>query len=226
MLSQKDIQSIQSIIGYNFKSEQLLQTAFTHSSYAFSKKIESNERLEFLGDSVLNFCTTMFLYDNFDLSEGQSSKTRAYLVSSENVSKYISTNKLQSYLLCDNFNPEKSVNVMGDLYEAIVGAMLKDSNLETCKKFIYSSLNYSTELIKEVMSKTKDYKTELQEIVQKTENSKLEYILLSKSGPAHMPEFVVEVQIDGKSYGKAMAHNKKEAENISAKLTIEQLNKK
>lgn len=218
-------QKIEEKINYHFKNISLLETAFTHSSYAFSHSTESNERLEFLGDSVLNFCTTMFLFDNFNLSEGASSKIRAYLVSSENVSKFVFNNRLENYLLCDNFNPQNSSNVMGDLYEAIVGAMLKDSNLETCKNFIYKSLNYSTQLIENIQSKTKDYKTELQELVQSKQNESLEYVLISQTGPAHLPEFTVEVNINGVSMGRATAHNKKEAENECARQALEKLGK-
>lgn len=220
MLNSKDIETIEKCIDYHFKNVSLLNTAFTHSSYAFNNNIESNERLEFLGDSALNFCTTMYLYNNFNLSEGVSSKIRAYLVSSENVSKFISNNNLENYLLCNNFNPKKSINVMGDLYEAIVGAILKDSNIECCKNFVYSSLKFNPALIDDIKNKTKDYKTELQEHVQQF-GQKLEYILLEKMGPAHMPLFTVQVKIEDKLYAKATANSKKEAENISAKQTLE-----
>ena len=224
MLNQNQIDFIQQKIGYCFKNAKYLQTAFTHSSYAYYHKFENNERLEFLGDSVLNFCTTMFLYDNFALSEGESSKIRAYLVSSENVSKFILHNKLQEFLLCDHFNPNNSTNVMGDLFEAIVGAIFKDGGLDCCKKFIYNNLNYSVNLINQIIKNKKDYKTELQEFVQ-ADGGKLEYKLLAKTGPAHNPEFLVEVLIDGISYAKSMAHSKKEAENMCAKVALEQLKK-
>ena len=222
MLNAQQIQIIQQKIGYNFKDTNLLQTAFTHSSYAFSHKVQNNELLEFLGDSGLNFCTTMFLYDNFCLSEGDSSKIRAYLVSSDNVSKFIFNNKLEDFLFCDHFNPKNSTNVMGDLFEAIVGAIFKDSGLEDCKNFIYKSLNYSKELIEQIVKNKKDYKTELQEFVQ-AQGGKLEYKLLSKTGPAHNPEFLVQVYVNDVAYAKAMAHSKKEAENTCAMLTLHEL---
>ena len=215
---------ISNILGYNFKDENILKTAFTHSSYANMHGLDSNERLEFLGDSVLNFCTTEYLYKNFDFSEGDSSKIRAYLVSSEYVSEYIKQNNLTKFLLCHNFNPHTSQNVMGDLFEAIVGAMLLDSDLETCKKFVYKSLNYSHDLIISVHQKTRDYKTELQEFLQK-DGKTPNYVLVEKTGPAHLPEFTIQVDIDGKIYGKGTAHNKKDAENIAAQLTIELLKK-
>ena len=225
MLEQRNLYFIENKIDYSFKNKDLLIEAFTHSSYANKKMLQSNERLEFLGDSVLNYATTIYLFNNFGYTEGESSKIRAYLVSSENVSKFIFDNQLEDFLLCDNFNPQKSTNVMGDLYESIVGAMLLDSNLEQCKKFIYSSLKYSTQLIQDILTKTKDYKTELQEIVQKKQNSTLQYVLMSKNGPAHLPSFEIEVNIDGKTFGKATAHSKKDAENLAAKATIHMLNK-
>ena len=121
MLNEKQIVQIQQIINYEFKNKELLKTAFTHSSFAYTHNLKSNERLEFLGDSVLNICTTKFLFDNFDFDEGVSSKIRAYLVSSEYVCEYIKSKDLEKFLLCDNFNPANSTNVMGDLFEAIVG---------------------------------------------------------------------------------------------------------
>ena len=219
------IKEIEEILGYKFKDENLLKTAFTHSSFANIHNLQSNERLEFLGDSVLNFCTTKYLYQNFDFNEGDSSKIRAFVVSSENVSDYIKQNKLIDFLSCHNFNPNNSTNVMGDLYESIVGAMLLDSNFETCDKFIHKSLKFSKQLFDTKHLQTRDYKTELQEYVQGQENMKLEYILLEKTGPAHLPEFTIAVEIDGKRYATSTAKSKKEAENMVAQKALEIINK-
>ena len=226
MLEQNQKEKIEQINGYNFKDKNLLQTAFTHSSFAYTHGVENNERLEFLGDSVLNFCTTQFLYHNFDYDEGVSSKIRAYLVSSEYVSKYVSNNMLETFLLCDNFDPKKSTNVMGDLYEAIIGAILRDGGIDECKKFIYASLQYSKTLIEDVHSKVRDYKTELQEFLQKSGEIDLEYVLLHREGPAHCPTFTIQTKIAGKAYASASAKSKKEAENLSAKQTLEMLKNK
>ena len=220
-----NIKAIENIIEYKFKNENLLKTAFTHSSFANIHNLQSNERLEFLGDSVLNFCTTKYLYQNLDFSEGDSSKIRAFVVSSENVSEYIKNNKLIDYLSCHNFNPKNSTNVMGDLYESIIGAMFLDSNFDTCEKFIEKSLKFSKELFNQIHLQTKDYKTELQEYVQAQENTKLEYVLLDKTGPAHLPEFTMAVEIDGKVYEPATAKSKKEAENLAAQNALKILKK-
>ena len=131
-------------------------------------------------------------------------------------------NGLETYLSCDNFNPHKSINVMGDLFEAIVGAIYKDGGFDACQKFVYGSLGYSKNLIEDILSKTRDYKTELQEFAQ-AQGQKVEYMLLEKSGPAHQPLFVVQAKIGDNLFAKACAHNKKEAENLSAKQTLEVL---
>lgn len=217
-----DFCKIESIIGYNFKDKQLLKTAFTHSSYAYTHQLQSNERLEFLGDSVLNFCTTLYLFDNFDFDEGTLSKIRAYLVSSEYVSKYIFKNQLEAFLLCDNFKPAQSTNVMGDLYESIVGAIMLDGGLDACKKFVFESLSYSKNLINDVHLKTRDFKSELQEYVQSIQKG-LKYCLIEKSGPPHMPVFKVAVDIDGVRLAVAEGKSKKEAENLCAKIALEKI---
>ena len=211
---------IEQKIGYVFKNKELIQTAFTHSSFAYSHAKTSNERLEFLGDSVLNFSTTLYLYHNFDFDEGTSSKIRAYLVSSDYVSQYITQNNLEKYLFCDSFNPTNSKNVMGDLFEAIVGAMMLDSGFETCKNFIYKSLKFSPELINSALTKTKDYKSELQEYCQ-ARGWTLEYVLTDKTGPAHLPNFVVQVKVNDTPLAIANGNNKKEAENTCAKKVMQ-----
>ena len=223
MLNENEISQIEKIIDYQFKNKSFIQTAFTHSSFAYSHNLTSNERLEFLGDSVLNFCTTKFLFDNFDFDEGVSSKIRAYLVSSEYVCEYIRQNALENFLKCNNFNPANSTNVMGDLYEAIVGAMYLDSNLEQCQKFIYTSLKYSKSLVENVYLITRDYKSELQEYLQQFENMTFEYVQKDKKGPAHQPIFKMAVKINEKLYGIAEGKSKREAENVAAKLTLEML---
>lgn len=213
---------IEQKIGYTFKDKNLLQTAFTHSSFAYVNGLQSNERLEFLGDSVLNFCTTQYLFENFNFSEGESSKIRAYLVSSDYVSQFVQKNNLQNFLKCDNFNPTNSTNVMGDLFEAIVGAMFLDGGLDQCKNFIHSSLSFSADLINSVLSKTRDHKTELQELMQ-SKNMFFEYVLLEKTGPAHLPKFKVQLNIDNNLFFECEGKSKKEAENLCAKEAMEKL---
>jgi len=222
MLSEQELKEIQAILGYEYRNINLLKTAFTHSSLANQTKIDSNERLEFLGDSLLNLVTTRFLFNNSSYNEGDMSKIRAYLVSSENLSKYIKQTNLISFLKTETFNPMENKNVMGDLFEAIVASMFMDSNYEVVNKFITTALNYSKKLIDETYYHTQDFKTKLQEIVQTNPNNKLEYVVLNKTGPAHRPLFEVGVVLNGQLIEKSSAYNKKEAENICAKKIIEE----
>lgn len=216
---------IEKKLGYKFKDKRFLLTAFTHSSFANNKNIKSNERLEFLGDTVLNSCTTFFLFENFLEAEGELSKVRAYLVSSQNIAHYVDKMEILNYLRSTNFDPNNSEGVKCDLFEAIIGAMYLDSNFETCAKFIYEKLNYSKELIQDLMKGGKDFKTRLQEMVQKT-GEKLSYKLISKHGPSHLPTFKVAVLINNKNISESESNTKKQAENLAAEKAIQILSKK
>lgn len=221
-----NFKDIEKKLGYKFKNKQLLLTAFTHSSYANFKNEKSNERLEFLGDTVLNASTTFFLFEKFKEPEGELSKVRAYLVSSQNISKCIDRLDLISYLRSYNFNPNNSEGVKCDLFEAILGAMYLDSNFDVCYKFVLKNLKYSVGLIQKLMKEGHDFKTKLQEFVQKTSNEHMEYKLLSKTGPSHMPVFKVAVVVNGKELSFAEASNKKQAENLAAEKAYRILNEK
>jgi len=216
---------IEKKLGYKFKDKRFLLTAFTHSSFANNKNIKSNERLEFLGDTVLNSCTTFFLFENFLEAEGELSKVRAYLVSGQNIAQYVDKMEILKYLRSTNFDPNNSESVKCDLFEAIIGAMYLDSNFETCAKFVYEKLNYSKELIQDLMKGGKDFKTRLQEMVQKT-GEKLSYKLISKHGPSHLPTFKVAVLINNKNISESEANTKKQAENLAAEKAIQILSKK
>ena len=218
-------EGIEQKIGYEFKDKSLLATAFTHSSFAYTHHIESNERLEFLGDSLLNFVTTDFLYNNYDYAEGYLSKIKAYLVSSDSLSASIDEMSVISSLKSENFNPHNSKNVMCDLFEAIVGAIYLDSNFENAKKFIFDKLNLTKERVNSILHEIVDYKTKLQEFVQQSGTNTIEYVLIKKSGLAHEPEFTIELKIQGKSIVTQSAKSKKLAESLCAKFAYEMLTK-
>lgn len=222
MINSKDLEHK---IGYKFKHKSLLVTAFTHSSFAYSHHIESNERLEFLGDSLLNFVTTDFLYNNYDYDEGYLSKIKAYLVSSDSLSAVIDKMDVISSLKSENFNPHNSKNVMCDLFESIVGAIYLDSNFENAKKFILDKLNLTKERVNSLLHEIVDYKTKLQELVQQSGTNTIEYLLIKKSGLAHEPKFTIELKIQGKSIVTKSAKSKKLAESLCAKFACEMLTK-
>lgn len=214
---------IEQKIGYQFKDKSLLATAFTHSSFAYSHHIQSNERLEFLGDSLLNFVVTDFLFKTYPDNEGVLSKMKANLVSAENLSQIIQSMGLISHLKSENFNPTLSMNVECDLFESILGAVYLDSNFETAKNFVYEKLNLSKVQVEKVMQNFVDYKTKLQELVQKSGKNTIEYILIDKSGKAHDPKFTILLKIDGKEVTTQSAKSKRLAESLCAKKAIELL---
>ncbi len=212
-------------LNYEFKDKSLLATAFTHSSYAYTHHIESNERLEFLGDSLLNYVVTDFLFRNYHENEGVLSKIKASLVSAENLSEIIKKMDVLKFLKSENFNPSNSMNVECDLFEAIVGAMYLDSDFENAKKFIYEHLSLSKQQVEIVMKNFVDYKTKLQELVQKGGKNTIEYILIEKSGKAHNPCFTILLKIDGKEICTNSAKSKRQAESLCAKQAYEKLSK-
>lgn len=205
-------------IKFEFKNKDLMENCLIHSSFANENKIASNERLEFLGDSVLNLITTNYLYRNFQIDEGNLSKMRAQLVSAENLSQIVDKLNLMKYLKTTNLN-NQSTKVKGDLFEAILGAMYLDSGYFSCKKFVEKNLKFCKLDLNTYDAH--DYKTVLQEIVQQNKKNKLKYVLISKSGPSHKPEFTVGVEINKKLISTASANAKKLAENQAAQMAIE-----
>lgn len=224
MLTEKEINLIEEKLGYKFNNKELLKIAFTHSSVANLLNQKSNERLEFLGDSILNFTTTEFLFNNFQQNEGYLSKAKSYLVSAKYLSIYIKSIGVINYLHCKTFNPTNNENVMGDLFEAILGAIYLDcKDIDYCKKFIIDRLQFNNQTLDTIYDEMQDYKTLLQEYVQGKHFKQLEYKVLEKSGPAHNPEFTIACLIDGEIMGKAKSNNKKTAENLSAKMAYQKM---
>ena len=222
----ENIEKVEKILGYKFKDKLLIATAFCHSSFANNHNQKSNERLEFLGDSLLNFITTEYLYENYDFSEGESSKLKAYLVSAEYLSKTIDNLDLIQFLQCENKNIQKSKNVKCDLFEAILGAIYQDSkNIQVIKDFIYKNLDYTSQNIEKIIHQVVDYKTKLQEFVQQNGKNTILYELTGKTGEAHSPQFKICLKIDGKKICENIASSKKLAENMCAKQALILFNK-
>lgn len=213
------MEKIEEIIEYEFKDKALLNLATTHSSYAHKYNLENNERLEFLGDSILGFLVADFLYANFQENEGLLTKYRASLVSCEHLSKIITTNSLNKFIKTFPSNLNQKETVKGDFFEALLGAIYLDSNLETCKKFIYKFLNLSSEEVLQVYSNNQDYKTILQEKIQ-ARQGKIEYQLISTSGEDNSKIFEIQLKIDGKIVSKAQGSSKQKAENKCAEIAL------
>ena len=204
------------IIGYTFNNQNLLKTAFTHSSYANQHLKESNERLEFLGDAILDFLVADVLYKKGDTLEGQMSKQRASIVSTKSLSNIIDAKGLDRYLLIGNsFNGDKATAfMMEDLFEAIVGAIYVDGGLCEAKKFLLENIVFNE-------SEDLDYKTKLQEIVQKAINTEPQY--LSSDKPMENGDYVTKLVINGQTITSQVGNSKKSAQVKCAKYAMENL---
>lgn len=213
-------------INYIFQNKNLLLLALTHPSYANENKIckiDTNQRLEFLGDAVLELISSDFLYNNFsDYNEGELTKIRARLVCESNLADVARDLNLYKYLLTgkgENQNDLKANNsTMCDTLESVIGAIFKDGGIEKSKKFILEHI-----LTEENLHKSNhDFKSLLQEISNKN-NSKLEYRLISETGPDHNKIFQVAVYLNDEKIGVGTGKSKKEAEQFAAEIGIKSL---
>lgn len=214
-------------LDYRFQAPELLERALTHSSYANERlggALMSNERLEFLGDSVLGQVTADHLYRTHpDLPEGDLTRMRAALVCEESLAQVAVGWGLGEYLQLgkgeDQNGGRKRASILADAVEAILAALYLDGGIaqarRTIRTFILSK--------EEQTGEGRDYKTALQELVQRTPGHALRYQLLEETGPDHLKEFSMEVTLDGKQVGTGKGHSKKEAEQQAAKMALEAL---
>ena len=210
-------------IRYCFKNRGLLTTALTHSSY--SQHGENNERLEFLGDAVLELVISEYLYKNLNLAEGKMTKLRANIVCSESLSS-----AAQGLGLGDQLRLGQGERITGgsrrrsnlaNVFEAVIGAVFLDSDYETAREVILRLLSENIELA--LAGKlVKDYKTELQEQIQKHPGRTIEYRDLEATGPDHNRVFHTELLIDGEKVTQGSGKTKKEAEQEAAKSWLRQ----
>lgn len=219
-----NMSEFEKVIGYEFKNKSLLETALTHSSYANEKQTgkDCNERLEFLGDSVLGVITADYFYHNLaHLPEGEMTKKRAACVCEKSLHGFAKQINLGRFLLLgrgeDNTGGRNRASILADAFEAVIGAIYLDGGLESVRGFVLS-------FIKEAAAKQlslRDYKTELQEIIQKNPDEHLTYILVGESGPDHDKRFEVEVLLNSNVVGYGMGKSKKLAEQQAAKQALE-----
>ena len=198
--------------------ESLYVKAFTHTSYANENNVISYERLEYLGDAVLELIMSEYLYKNTEEEEGQMTKLRSHYVCEDALYEYSIRLGLNNYLLLGKGEEENGGRtrkaIVADIFEAFIGAMYLDQGLDTVKKFIYSDIIPLIE--KHQIEFFTDYKSILQELVQ-TDKRSLEYVITKEEGPAHNKLYEIVVKIDDITYGKGTAHSKKDAEQEAAK---------
>ena len=214
-------------IGYQFKNKALMKEAITHSSYAKERKsqhIKYNERLEFLGDAVLSIVVSDYIFKHCpELPEGDVTKLRASLVCERSLFEFAQKLNLGSYLILSkgerNNHGAERPSILSDAFEALIAAIYIDGGLEPASKHI---LNFIIPAIRNSKKKkVKDYKTTLQEIVQKNPGERLEYVLIGESGPDHNKHFVIEVHLNSNVIGKGGGKSKKEAEQQAAREALE-----
>ena len=204
--------------GIETNHESLYEKAFTHTSYANEHDKESYERLEYLGDAVLELIMSEYLYKNTEYQEGEMTKLRSHYVCENALYEYSIRLGLNEFLLLGKGEEETGGRnrkaIVADIFEAFMGAIYLDKGLETIKKFIYSNIIPLVESGE--INFFNDYKSILQEYVQ-TDKRSLEYVVVKEEGPAHNKTFEVVVKIDDIIYGRGSAHSKKEAEQEAAK---------
>ena len=215
-------------LGHIFKDKMLLEKALTHVSYANENNIESNEKLEYLGDSILEFISSKYLYLNFPkLKEGELSKARATVVCEESLHEVAKRHEISKYIkvghseLTSKGN-EKSA-ILADSVEAIIAALYFDGGLEVAEKFIIDNLKTAMEIASKNVG-VKDYKTVLQEKLQVNGNINIEYKILEEKGPDHDKVFIAEVSANGKVLASGEGNSKKHAEMQAAKKALEIIN--
>lgn len=221
------MKDLENKIGYSFQNKDLLREALTHSSYANEHKsqhIKYNERLEFLGDAVLSIVVSDYIFKHCpELPEGELTKLRASLVCEKSLFEFAKKLNLGSYLILSkgerNNHGAERPSILSDAFEALIAAIYIDGGIEPASKHI---LNFIVPAIKNSKKKkVKDYKTTLQEIVQKNPGERLEYVLIGESGPDHNKRFVVEVHLNSNVIGKGGGRSKKEAEQQAAREALE-----
>lgn len=200
--------------GIFLKNTENLEMALTHPSYSNEHHVESYERLEFLGDAVLELAVSEYLYEYLHVDEGEMTKMRARYVCEQANDEYARVVGFIPYIKLGN-GQSKNANetIVADVFEAVLGAIFLECGYETSKEFIWDIV---APFIEENRIFYSDYKSLLQEMMQTTKTS-LEYRLVNESGPAHDKKYTIEVHAEGRIYGRGTGRSKKEAEQNAAK---------
>lgn len=224
-----NIQKVEKIIGYKFKDKALLICALTHSSAIMDyPNLKSYERLEYLGDAVLDLLVTTLLFNSYpDKSEGWMTKVRASIVSETPLAQIAKSLKLGKYLILgkgtENAGGRELSSILSDSIEAIIGALYIDAGIETASNFIIPHMERKlTESINQ--GKYFDYKTSLQELMQRNGNVSIKYELVKEEGPPHNRVFTTLVTVDGKELGAGVGRSKKASQQNAAQTALEELN--
>ena len=214
------MQELEQKLNYSFRDRELLRTALTHSSYANEHNCASNERLEFVGDSVLGMVTASHLYLKFPkLPEGKMTKLRAELVCEQSLRDVAEQLELGKYLMLgrgeESSGGRGRSSILADCVEAVIAAIYLDGGMEPARRLI------DTRILSKLM---RDWKTELQELIQQKPGHTLCYQMIGESGPDHMKRFQASVSCDGNEIGTGEGKTKKEAEQMAARAALDAMN--
>lgn len=203
-----ELEQFEENIEYSFINQKLLQNALTHTSYANDHNIASNEKLEFLGDAILEFVTSQYLYKNYTyLKEGEMTKVRASVVCEESLYKIALRLNFSDFLYLGkselSSHEKTSPAILADSVEAVIAAIYLDGGIEVVTKFIIDNLKEAVEIASRSVG-MKDYKTVLQEKLQAHGRVHIEYEIIEESGPDHDKSFVACVKLNGKILAKGM----------------------
>lgn len=224
------IKDLEAALGYKFHNVTLLQNALTHSSYAnerWHNSLLSNERLEFLGDSILGMAVAAYLYHNFpDRPEGELTRMRADMVCETSLSAIANRLNLGEHLLLghgeERFGGRNRVSILADAVESVIAAAYLDGGIEAAKGIITRFVLCNVPVTK---LQNMDYKTALQELVQQKKNQTLCYRLVGESGPDHDKVFTAQVLLNDNVVGEGTGSSKKRAEQDAARVALEKLEK-
>ena len=221
------LEKLEEEIGYTFTNKELIQKALTHTSYAYEHGVESNEKLEFLGDSILEFISSKFLYNNYkNLNEGEMTKVRASVVCESSLYKIATKHNFSDFLYVGKSEKVNKGNhrpaILADSVEAVIAAIYLDSGLKQAEKFIIQNLEEEIKIASKNVG-LKDYKTVLQEKLQEHGSVHIEYTIINESGPDHNKSFTAEVKCNGKVLATGEGKAKKLAEMEAAKKALESI---
>lgn len=222
------IKDLETAIGYRFRNITLLQNALTHSSYAnerWHNSLMSNERLEFLGDSILGMVVAEYLFRTFpDRPEGELTRMRADMVCEKTLARVAAHIELGRHLMLGNGEEQgggrSRDSILADAVESVIAASFLDGGMDAARRFIQKFVLVEVP-VKQLHNA--DYKTALQELVQQKKNQTLSYALVGESGPDHDKRFEVEVSLNGRVIGTGTGSSKKRAEQMAAQNALNQM---
>ena len=224
-----NFERLEKSIGYTFKNKELLKKALTHTSYAYEKHIESNEKLEFLGDSILEYISSKYIYTNYSkLKEGEMTKVRAEVVCEDSLYNVAKSHDFSDFILIGkseaNSGGKYKPAILADSIEATIAAIYFDGGLEQAEKFIIENLKEAIEKSTKHVG-MKDFKTVLQEKLQENGDVCIRYTVIKETGPDHDKTFTVKVELNGKELATGEGKTKKHAEMNAAEKALDFLKK-